>query len=129
MPLACGERRLAPGRRERVRGCRRLCSTVDIPSPSPFGLASRLPPRSPLPASGERRGALACRSFVHLSGDMHPIGGGIRLAARNRRRFLGRSNQVSSQLRHGPSILSHPFPPKGTRACPPTPSLPSRPIS
>src|SRR5215216_2961290 len=25
------------------------------PSPSPFGLASRPPPRSPLPASGERR--------------------------------------------------------------------------
>ena len=56
-------RRLAPGRRERVRGCRRLRSTVDSPSPSPFGLASRLPPRSSSPRKrGEvKRGARLSR--------------------------------------------------------------------
>ena len=51
-PLA-GRGRL--GRKaERVRGCRRWSATVDSPSPSPFGLALRPPPQSPLPACGER---------------------------------------------------------------------------
>ena len=51
-PLA-GRGRLGRGA-ERVRGCRRWSATVDSPSPSPFGLALRPPPQSPLPARGER---------------------------------------------------------------------------